>query len=231
MAELLNKYGLKATFYIEGKYLESEKNKNEVCSLARTQEIGAHTFSHPKLTEVDDDLAADEIILGKEKIEVVINKPVIMFSYPYGLYSEKLKEMSQKAGFVGARTVKMFQINKPHDFFECDTTWHVYPFPFRKKDATHLHGPRVILQPLRRAYKYIFRYHLPLNSFFSWFNLTKNLFDYSLKNGEVFHLWGHSWEIEKYGMWQGLEKFFKYIKNYKDIKVMTNWEMVKYFKN
>lgn len=27
-----------------------------------------------------------------------------------------------------------------------------------------------------------------------------------------FHLWGHSWEIEKYNQWERLEEFFKYVK-------------------
>jgi len=28
--------------------------------------------------------------------------------------------------------------------------------------------------------------------------------------GGVFHIWGHSWEIEKYKMWDELELFFKF---------------------
>jgi peptidoglycan/xylan/chitin deacetylase (PgdA/CDA1 family) len=231
LSELLKRYGLKATFYLEGQYLATESGRQEVLELATSQEIGAHTFSHPRLTEIDLDLARQEIILGKEKLERVINKPLAMFSYPFGLFNSNLKKLVQAAGFKGARTVQMFQVKKPNDFFECPTTFHIYPFPFRKKDARHLHGPQVVLQPLIRSYPHIFRYHLPINSFFSWFNLTKNLFDYALKKGEVFHLWGHSWEIEKYGLWGELERFFQYVKTQGDLKFMTNGEMVKLISN
>lgn len=32
-----------------------------------------------------------------------------------------------------------------------------------------------------------------------------------LKGVDYFHLWGHSHEVEKYGLWAELEKFFKYL--------------------
>jgi peptidoglycan/xylan/chitin deacetylase (PgdA/CDA1 family) len=32
------------------------------------------------------------------------------------------------------------------------------------------------------------------------------------KNPPYFHLWGHSWEINKYDQWDNLEKFFKEVK-------------------
>ena len=63
---------------------------------------------------------------------------------------------------------------------------------------------------------------LPVSSFFSWANLAKNLFDYTLKNGKIYHLFGHSWEIEKYGMWQELEEVFKYIAGRPNISYLNN---------
>lgn len=32
---------------------------------------------------------------------------------------------------------------------------------------------------------------------------------YSIKKCGIFHLWGHSWEIEKFGLWNELEKTIK----------------------
>lgn len=54
-----------------------------------------------------------------------------------------------------------------------------------------------------------------------------SLFKKTYKNKEeVFHLWGHSWEIEKYGMWEELEKFLEYVSSYSDVKFVTNKELV-----
>ncbi|NQU77209.1 hypothetical protein HQ544_00775, partial [Candidatus Falkowbacteria bacterium] len=53
-----------------------------------------------------------------------------------------------------------------------------------------------------------------------------NLFDVFSKEGGVFHLWGHSFEVEKYGMWKKLEKFFKYVKRSEDIECLTNLEVL-----
>lgn len=39
------------------------------------------------------------------------------------------------------------------------------------------------------------------------------------ENNLLFHIWGHSWEIEKFGQWEALEEFFKWLsQNYQLIK-------------
>ena len=80
---------------------------------------------------------------------------------------------------------------------------------------------------MTKNFKAIKNLGLPFNSWFSWLNLAKNSFDYANKHGEVFHLWGHSWEIEKYGMWKQLEELFKYINNQSNILPLTNSEVLK----
>ena len=65
----------------------------------------------------------------------------------------------------------------------------------------------------------------------SWNNFAEEYFRSVVKNGGQFHLWGHSWEIEKYGMWQDLEKFFKFVSQQKDISFLTNSEFIEYENN
>lgn len=48
-----------------------------------------------------------------------------------------------------------------------------------------------------------------------WLIVAKRLFAYPAKNG-YYHLWGHSWEIEKNNEWDKLEELFKYISPWKD---------------
>lgn len=41
-----------------------------------------------------------------------------------------------------------------------------------------------------------------------WFVYAKKILD---SNPEYFHLWGHSWEIDRYNLWSDLESLLKYI--------------------
>lgn len=43
-----------------------------------------------------------------------------------------------------------------------------------------------------------------------WFALAKELLAKAKEEDGYFHIWGHSAEIEKYGLWIELEEFFKY---------------------
>lgn len=45
----------------------------------------------------------------------------------------------------------------------------------------------------------------------SWKELAEDKFDEVLKNGGRFELWGHSWEIEKFNMWEFLEDTLGYM--------------------
>ena len=46
----------------------------------------------------------------------------------------------------------------------------------------------------------------------SWMALAKYLYGYSKEtNQPFFHLYGHSREIEMYGMWGELEEFLSYV--------------------
>jgi len=51
-------------------------------------------------------------------------------------------------------------------------------------------------------------------------SMLKRLFN----SGGVFHLWGHSWEIEKYGLWTELEEVMKILAFHEEISYMNNTE-------
>lgn len=41
--------------------------------------------------------------------------------------------------------------------------------------------------------------------------IARDQFDQAFKDDAYYHLWGHSWEIEKLGLWQELEDHLRYI--------------------
>jgi len=47
-----------------------------------------------------------------------------------------------------------------------------------------------------------------------WPELAQSLLGHALRRGGVFHLWGHSWEIETANMWGQLNTFLKLISTF-----------------
>ena len=51
----------------------------------------------------------------------------------------------------------------------------------------------------------------PYTTLFRSLDYAKEQFRIAKEKDGVFHIFGHSWEIEKYNLWNELESFFKYI--------------------
>ncbi len=73
---------------------------------ASGMEIGSHTISHAKLSDVSDAKQQSEIIDSKQQLEVLLNQPVKSFAYPYGLYNDSSLKYVQQAGYQFACTVR-----------------------------------------------------------------------------------------------------------------------------
>ncbi len=67
-------------------------------------EIGAHTCSHARLTELDDAGLADEVERSKTELGAIVGQPVQSFAYPYGEYDDRAIEAVRRAGYAGACT-------------------------------------------------------------------------------------------------------------------------------
>ncbi len=70
-------------------------------------EIGSHTLTHPHLTSLDDQALNRELIDSKHKLEDIIGKEVIGFSYPYGDYDERVIAATAAAGYKYAVSTKL----------------------------------------------------------------------------------------------------------------------------
>ena len=65
-------------------------------------EIGAHTVSHSRLSVLSEAEQFQEILRSKESLERILEKPIRVFSYPYGGqgdFTEGTKDLVKKAGF------------------------------------------------------------------------------------------------------------------------------------
>jgi peptidoglycan/xylan/chitin deacetylase (PgdA/CDA1 family) len=226
IADLLKRCGIKGTFYIAQKGLQERLSDEEIKNLAQDFEVGAHTINHHELTTLTEEDAHEEIVDSKKWLENLLDKEVRSFCYPRGDFNQEVKETVRLAGFKLARTVKAFKLDFT-DPFEMGTTLHVYPYPWRKKDSKHLKFRSGILGFQPNRFRQAVDFGVPIFKNFSWFSLAKSMFDIFLQKGGVFHLWGHSWEIEKYGLWPDLERFLKYVSENKNFLIFaTNNEVL-----
>lgn len=225
LSSLLEHYDIKGTFYISKNYRKERMPEEDIKNINKFHEIGAHTMTHPDLralTPLEQEKETEE---SKEWLEKVLGTEVKMFCYPKGLYNTSAVSVVKDAGFLGARTTKLGEITLLSDPYLIDTTIQVYPFPFRKLDKKKYYL-RKLLQPYTQRAPSLRVLGVSTFLMYSWLSTAKATFNTALKNGEIFHLWGHSWEIDKYDMWDELEKFLQYISNRKNCIYLTNSELL-----
>lgn len=224
VADLLNKHGLTGTFYIARQYLDERMTETQLRNLSQNHELGAHTLTHPTLTEIDDTQAREEIVGSKSWLEDVIGKPVTSFCYPKGMYTTSHRDMVQAAGYSIARTVVPYHF-RGDDPFQMPTTLHIYPFPLRPIKG--LRGIRTRLQPIRRFMPHRSRLNVPFTALASWTSLAKSLLDEAQRRDGIWHLWGHSWEIDKFDMWSQLDDILAIASQYQT-QAKTNTEILNF---
>ena len=233
IADLLSRHNITGTFYVCPKiqFEEAMMTKNEILILRRTHEIGAHTITHPKLTKIPIEQARKEIIESKKWVESCTGKPCEMFCYPYGDHNDDTARLVRDAGFRGARTVVPLEFSST-DPFTMPTTLQIYPFPWRKRWKRPSHYINPLGHDLKYWKKLLTTYpptprlrgegSFSITAYISWLNLAKALFEHALNTHQPwFHLWGHSAELERYGMWGDLEKFLQFVQN-KNIRSVPN---------
>jgi peptidoglycan/xylan/chitin deacetylase (PgdA/CDA1 family) len=81
-------------------------------------EIGAHSLSHRDLTKLSEDEAYHEILQSKLNLEQLLQTDVVSFAYPYGYYSDSVKELTKKAGFQIAVATDRGGMHVEQDLFE-----------------------------------------------------------------------------------------------------------------
>jgi peptidoglycan/xylan/chitin deacetylase (PgdA/CDA1 family) len=211
----LDKHGFAGTFYVSPQSAEipSEKRIGSAALRELTErfEVGGHTLTHPCLTRLTLDDAAREIKQGKEALQEIIGRTVTSFCYPYGAYAAHHVELVRAAGFLVARTTRRFCTEAPADPLQLATTTHA------------AHYPRYLVYPVVRRSRTLGQARAMWSN---WDVMARQLFEEARRDGGVFHLWGHSWEIEANDDWSRLRSLLRYISDHDDVMFVTNGELV-----
>ncbi len=70
--------------------------------LAAGHEIGAHTLTHPRLTQIPAAQAREEIGASKRRLEDIFGVEVRHFCYPYGDHDDRVVELVREAAYATA---------------------------------------------------------------------------------------------------------------------------------
>jgi peptidoglycan/xylan/chitin deacetylase (PgdA/CDA1 family) len=209
VAELLAKYDLPGTFYVPKTAEFGTMSTAQLQELSSAFEVGAHTLRHVILTSISDQVARDEIVNSKSWVEDTTGLPCRMFCPPSGRYSSRDLEMIRGAGFIGMRSVALLSLERPRaksGLVVLPTSIQAHPHSL----ATYAKNTIK-----RAAFKNLWRYALRGPSS-DWVKLAESLLHHSLEHGGVFHLWGHSWELQETCQWQRLEEVLRFISQFND---------------
>lgn len=199
LAERLDRHGLKGTFFVpvtnrEGRPVMAAA---DLRTLARAgHEIAAHTLDHHRLVALSAAEARRQIADGKARLEDLLGSAVTGFSYPGGRAGRRERALVAETGFSYARTTRMLCLDPGPDPLWMGTTLQMFP-----------HGLVGVLRNWARQgcgwdRLGVARCWLTAGS---PAGAVRVLGQRVKARGGVLHLWGHSWEIERHGLWPMLD--------------------------
>jgi peptidoglycan/xylan/chitin deacetylase (PgdA/CDA1 family) len=216
-AELLSKYGLKATFYVPRCNPERPvMGLSQMRELSASFEIGGHTLSHTPLQKLPRDQAWNEIKGCKDWLEDLLGRPAVSFCYPQGKYDRELRTLVAKAGFVGARTCQFNLNGFPTDPFQAGVSTHAFSHSVSVQ-VRHalLQGNLIGLVGFVKINKMTT----------DWETHFRRALDSVEISGGVAHLYLHSWEIQQRSEWDKLTRVLEDVLRGRQIMPITNGEL------
>ncbi len=203
LAEILAKYSVRGTFFVPVRNREgrSVMDPAAICRLQEGFEIGSHTLSHVYLTSERPEVIKFEIEEGRRCLEQVLGRRVRGFCYPGGRYNRLVRQQVIDAGFEYARTTDNFYLDAGKDRFAVPTTLQLY------RHARSIYVRNFLA---RGAWCQRGQAFAKCVSSEGLVSRAARIIDYVNARNGVCHIWGHSWEIARYGLWNDVEAIMKY---------------------
>lgn len=220
LAEMLNTHRISGTFYVPSGKLGtgSHLSATDLRNLAAAGfEIGAHTVSHAILPSLGHQEMVWEVTACKKVLQQALSAEVAMFCYPKGRFNLEVMKAVRGAGYRGARGTQMFSLATSVEPFAIPVTLQAYP-----------HGRSKYLRNLLRrgAVAALLKAIPDLTRRRDWVHLGKRMFDRVLRDGGIWHLYGHSWEIEKLSLWPQLNEMLEYVSQRPEVRYITNGQIL-----
>jgi peptidoglycan/xylan/chitin deacetylase (PgdA/CDA1 family) len=202
IADLLAKYDLTGTFYVPFEHSRQVMTPGQIRQLCGTFELGAHTVHHMVLTKTTKEVAGAEIRDSKRRMEDLTGTCCDAFCFPQGRFGRGHLDMVRQAGYRCARTVELLSTRLP--------AWRagIHLIPTTVQASPHSSADYVKNCIKRLAPRNLMHFALYARAR-DWTATARSLLELVARQGGVFHLWGHSWEIEERQQWPQLESVLR----------------------
>lgn len=222
LMDLSLKYDMPGMFFIPAENSERKvMSKIDIKEIASNKfEIGAHTYSHTYLTKLSLKHAEEELVNGKLYLEDILGEKISHFCFPGGKYNQNLLQIS-KQYFLSARTADTGALVESINYI-IKPTFHFYD---RGKKS-------LFYNSLKNNY-IVFRTMLKNIIKDDYFSLLQSIIIdlYKSPNNYNIIIWGHSWELERFGLWDKLENLFNFINNNAQVGKISYSDLLKTDKN
>jgi len=215
LAEMLDRYGFRGTFYVPFRAV-----REPMLSLAQMRElasggmeIGGHTVTHPSMKGLGWERSVDEVRTCKSRLEEIVGRPVTSFCYPNGDLDRQAYEAVRQEGYRLARTTVNMRTSVGGDPWRMPTSVQFFP---------HSAYKRLRIFGRNRDVAGLARWATRFGCAAELDRLIDALFDEAIARGGVFHLWGHSWELDQYELWGPLERVLERLGGRSGVRYLTN---------
>lgn len=147
VAPVLQEYGVRATVFVVAGYVDTNHifewieypetpldyilTSKQIVELHRSGfEIGSHTLTHPRLTELQAERVREELAQSRKLLEKIIGSRVSSFCYPQGFYNREIMQLVREAGYSAA-VVSRFSSGVPYPWRPRNTMYdlaRIYPY-------------------------------------------------------------------------------------------------------
>lgn len=106
---LLDQYGVRATFFVVASIVDGPDGMSSAqlrVLQAEGHAIGAHTDTHQRLTDLSPQVARNELVGARKKLEDIVGAPCVHMSYPHGSYNSEITTLVAEAGYKSAFTTR-----------------------------------------------------------------------------------------------------------------------------
>ena len=207
--EMLNKYGLKATFNLNsslfglkggwdigGKWVNHNKvSPFEVKDIYAGHEVAVHTLTHPNLTGENDEAVEYQVEEDRKQLSRLVGYEVRGMAYPCGGVNNDDRVagvIKEKTGVCFSRTItSTFNFDLPKNVYRLDPSVHIC-------DAENL------------------------------FRMAEEFINLKTDEPKLFYVWGHTYEFDMVDSmpWERMEEFCKLISGKEDIIYGTNIDVL-----
>jgi peptidoglycan/xylan/chitin deacetylase (PgdA/CDA1 family) len=207
LIEMLNKYGLKATFNINSGFFgdkaelirngvpvrHDKLTKQEALTVYAGHEIAAHTVHHPFLPKLPDREVVMEVETDRVALSLIFGREIVGMAYPCGGANHDARVenlVKEQTGCSYARTI------------ESSGNFALPEDPYAWKPTV---------------------YYIDTDEMFE---LGKQFLALETDEQKLFYIWGHSYELDAWDFWDRFEEFCKMMSGKDDIFYGTNREVL-----